>query len=243
MIDEQKKLLQNFNQELEFKVEEKTIELSSEIERRKEKEAELIQSSAQLEKLYHETVAGLGAALELRDPYTAGHQKRVSSLCWAIAQKLGLSKEQTTAVTLAAEIHDIGKLMVPVSILNKELELTPDEKIIMQGHPKEGYQLLAEIDFPWPIAEIVLQHHEKIDGSGYPKQLQAEDILLEAKIIAVADMFEILTRDRPYRPAYGLQYAMEALKKGRGKIYDEKIVDILLDLIENKQIDSLIPHQ
>lgn len=240
MIEEQKKLLENFNQELEFKVEEKTIELSSEIERRKEKEAELIESSSQLEKLYNETVAGLGAAVELRDPYTSGHQKRVGALCQAIAQKLGLSKEQTTAVTLAAKIHDIGKLMVPTTILNKELELTPDEEIIMQGHPEEGYRLLAEIDFPWPIAEVVLQHHEKIDGSGYPNHLQGDAILLEAKIIGVADLFEILTRDRPYRPAYGLQYAIDALKKGRGKIYDEKIVDALIDLIENKQIESLV---
>ncbi|MFO7895826.1 MAG: HD-GYP domain-containing protein [Candidatus Cloacimonadales bacterium] len=239
MIDEQKKLLQNFNQELEFKVEEKTAELYSEIERRKQKEIELIESRAQLEKLYHETVAGLGAAVELRDPYTSGHQKNVSELALAIAQKLQLPKSDITAVTLAAKIHDIGKLVVPAIILNKEQELSADERMIMQGHTEEGYQLLKEIDFPWPIAEIVRQHHEKIDGSGYPRKLQGDEILIGAKIICVADLFETLTRDRPYRPAYGVQYAVETLKKGRGEIYESKIVDALLELIEQGQVDFL----
>ncbi len=231
LIEKQNKLLENFNEELEYKVEEKTAALKEEIEISKMKEQELIKSKEQLEKLYHETVAGLASVVEMRDQNTSGHQKRVSKLAKAIAEKMNLSKDEIEEITLAAEIHDIGKLIVPTIILNKPNELTEDERAIMQQHTAAGADLLKTIDFPWPIADIVNQHHELIDGSGYPNHFKGDEILLPAKIICVADTYEAITAYRPYRGTLDAEYAISELKKGRGKIYDEKVVDACLSVI------------
>jgi putative nucleotidyltransferase with HDIG domain len=231
LIEKQNKLLESFNEELEYKVEEKTAALKEEIEIRKNKEQELIKSKEELEKLYHETVAGLGSAVEMRDQSTSGHQIKVSKLSKAIAEKMNLSEDEIEAVTLAAEIHDIGKLNVPAIILNKLTDLTEDERAIMQQHTVAGAKLLRNIDFPWPIADIVNQHHELIDGSGYPDHLKGDEILLPARIICVANVYEAITAYKPYSGTLDTEYAISELKKGSGKIYDEEVVDACLSVI------------
>ncbi|MCK4956294.1 MAG: HD domain-containing protein [Candidatus Cloacimonetes bacterium] len=233
-IDQQKNKLIEFNEKLENKVKEQTSQLHEEIEVRKQKEIALIDSNMKLKKLFQDTITGLGAAIELRDPYTSGHQERVSKLSIAIAEKIGMDKHDIEGLRLAAKIHDIGKLLVPAILLNKSTELTEDEKTIIHEHTKAGYDLLKEIDFPWPIAEIVYQHHEYVDGSGYPNNLKEEEILLSAKIMSVADVFEAVTCDRSYRPSYGVDYALSVLENGKGRLYNKEIVNVCIELIRDE---------
>ena len=233
-IDQQKNKLIEFNEKLENKVKEQTSQLHEEIEVRKQKEIALIDSNMKLKKLFQDTITGLGAAIELRDPYTSGHQERVSKLSIAIAEKIGMDKHDIEGLRLAAKIHDIGKLLVPAILLNKSTELTEDEKTIIHEHTKAGYDLLKEIDFPWPIAEIVYQHHEYVDGSGYPNNLKEEEILFSAKIMSVADVFEAVTCDRSYRPSYGVDYALSVLENGKGRLYNKEIVNVCIELIRDE---------
>ncbi|TJY58942.1 PAS domain S-box protein [Sinimarinibacterium sp. CAU 1509] len=185
------------------------------------------------------TVESLAHTVELRDPYTAGHQRRVADIAVAVAAELGLSEDRIKGLRLAASIHDIGKISIPAEILAKPARLTPLEYELVKGHAEAGFSLLHKIDFPWPIAEIIRQHHERIDGSGYPRGLSGDDILLEAKILAVADVVESMASHRPYRAAQGIDEALVEIEKGRGTLFDEAVADACLKLFRQRgfQID------
>jgi len=191
-------------------------------------EAQLRNSYQKLQKLLEETVNILAMAVEIRDPYTAGHQRRVATLACAIADELGLSIKRQDGLRLASIVHDVGKLYVPAEILSKPGTLTDTEFNLIKAHPQLGFDLLKEIDFPWPVAEMVLQHHERIDGSGYPQGLRGKDILLESRIMGVADVVEAMASHRPYRAAHGTGMALEEISKHRGERYDEEVVDACL---------------
>lgn len=179
-------------------------------------------------------IYAMGATLETRDPYTAGHQRRVSRLANAIAMEMGLSPEQVQTVTSAGLIHDIGKIAIPSEILCKPGKLLDLEFELIKLHPKVGYDILKTISFPWPLARIVLQHHERMNGSGYPSGLVGEDILLEARILAVADVVEAMSSCRPYRPALGIGPAIEEITRNQGKLYDARAVQACLRLFSQK---------
>ncbi len=175
--------------------------------------------------------------IENKDPYTAGHQRRVTDLARAIAQEMGLPEVQVDTIRMAGIIHDIGKISVPAEILNKPGRLKETEFSLMKDHPRSGYDILKEIEWPFPIAEIVLQHHERVDGSGYPQGLSGKDILFEARILGVADVVESMSSHRPYRPALGLDRALEEISKKRGILYDTGVVDACLRVFEEKGFD------
>jgi putative nucleotidyltransferase with HDIG domain len=172
-------------------------------------------------------------AVEVRDPYTAGHQRRVAGLAAAIARELGLNEEQIHGLKLAATIHDLGKLQVPMEILNKPGKLTQLEYQLIQTHVQAGFDIVKDVSFPWPIAEMILQHHERLDGSGYPRGLKADQMLLESKILAVADMVEAMVSHRPYRAAVGLEVALAEIIKGRGGVFDAAAVDVCVKLLRD----------
>jgi diguanylate cyclase (GGDEF)-like protein len=175
-------------------------------------------------------IQALAMTVEMSDRYTARHQHRVSELSYAIAKGVGLSKKQIETIHMAASIHDIGKAYVPAEILNKPSQLTKTEFNIIKGHPKNGYKILKNLECPWPIAQMVLQHHERMDGSGYPRGLSGENILLEARILAVADVVEAISSDRPYRPALGQDEALKQISQNSGILYDPEVVDACLQV-------------
>lgn len=181
------------------------------------------------------TVEVMSKTMELRDPYTAGHQKNVATISCFIANKLGWSPDLIYGLRLAAMIHDIGKIAIPSEILTKPSKLSEFEGKLLQEHPENGYQLLKDIDFPWPIAEIVRQHHERIDGSGYPRGLKGDQILPEAQVLAVADTIEAMYSHRPYRPGLGLPSAIQVIKDGAGKTFNLEIANVAIDLFEGKE--------
>ena len=187
---------------------------------------------ATLFRVWRQTIELIASVSELRDPYTAGHQKRVAELAKFMAMKMRLSPESVDAVEMASLIHDVGKIKVPAEILSKPGPLDEVERLLVETHPQAGYNLLKDIDFPWPVAEIVLQHHERLDGSGYPQGLKGKEILQEARIIAVADVVEAMASGRPYRKALGIEAALKEIKSGRGTLYDEEAVDACLALFE-----------
>ena len=180
------------------------------------------------------TVQAIATAVEMRDAYTAGHERRVADLATAIAHEIGLKEEQIEGLFLAATIHDVGKINVPAELLNKPGKLTSLEYRMLQTHVQTGYEIIKGIKFPWPIAQIVLQHHERLDGSGYPRGLRGEAILPEAKILAVADVIEAMLSHRPYRPALGLDAALAEIEAGKGRLYDPAVVEACVDLFRNK---------
>ena len=184
-----------------------------------------------------ETVKSLALAEEKRDPYTAGHQTRVDRLACAIARELGLSEHQIEGLHFAALLHDIGKIALPSEFLSKPTLLSHQEHEIIKCHAKVGYDILKNIQFPWPVAEIVYQHHEYLDGSGYPRNLTDKDILLEAKILTVADVVEAISSHRPYRPSLGMEAAFEEIQNGRGIRYHAPSVDACLKLIKEEKMD------
>ncbi len=179
----------------------------------------------------------IATTVEVRDPYTAGHQQRVADLARAIATEMGLSKDQIDAIRMAGVIHDLGKISVPTEILCKPSKLTDIEFSLIKTHPQVGYNILKNIEFPWPIAQIVYQHHEKMDGSGYPLGLSGEDILMEARIMAVADVVEAMASHRPYRPGLGIDTALEEISKNKGKLYDPNVVDVCLKLFREGEFE------
>jgi PAS domain S-box-containing protein/putative nucleotidyltransferase with HDIG domain len=191
-------------------------------------------SFEKIENLLRETINALTFAVEMRDEYTAGHQRRVAQLAEAIALELGVSQDVLDGVVMAAVVHDIGKLKVPSDILTKPGKLSDIEFSLIKTHPKTGYDILCSISFPWPVADIVLQHHERIDGSSYPNGLKGDEILYEAKIIMVADAMEAMASHRPYRPSLGVPFALSELQKYKGKYYDSEVVDVCVELFENK---------
>jgi len=193
----------------------------------------------------HETLAMLRSNLdgivqcvalviEKKDPYTAGHQRRVTDLARAIAQEMGLSESQKDAIRMAGIIHDIGKISIPAEILSKPGRLTETEFSLLKIHPRIGYDILKEIEWPYPIAEIVLQHHERMDGSGYPQCLSGEEIMMEARVLGVADVVEAMASNRPYRPALGIEKALEGISKNRDALYDPDVVDACLRVFKEK---------
>ncbi|MBM9519535.1 cache domain-containing protein [Desulforhopalus vacuolatus] len=184
-----------------------------------------------------ETVTSLASTAEKRDPYTAGHQVRVDILASAIGRELGLEEQQLEGLHIAALLHDIGKITLPSDYLCKPSKLTREETAVIRCHPQAGYEILKGIHFPWPVAEIVYQHHEHLDGSGYPRGLTERDILLEAKIITVADVVEAMSSHRPYRASLGIESALDAIRAGRGTIYHAPSVDACLYLVNEKKID------
>lgn len=188
-------------------------------------EDELRMTVEKLRKVTGATVQAMAQTVEVRDPYTAGHQKRVSSLARAIAIEMALPSGMIEGIGMAGNIHDIGKISVPAEILSKPGTLTDIQFALIKAHPKTGYEILKGIEFPWDIARIVLQHHERIDGSGYPQGLSGNDILLEARILAVADVVEAMTAHRPYRPALGIEKATEEVSLKKGKLYDPSVAD------------------
>jgi len=188
-----------------------------------------------LEKAIDGIIEAMGLTVEIRDPYTAGHQRRVAEIAHAIAIEMGLPKQQTEGVRMAGVIHDIGKMAVPAEILSKPGKITEYEFGIIKSHPEVGYNILKKIDFPWPIAQIVYQHHERMDGSGYPQGLSGKDILLEARIMAVADVVEAMASHRPYRPALGIDIALEEISKNRGVFYDPEVADACLKIFKEEK--------
>jgi DNA-binding LacI/PurR family transcriptional regulator len=203
------------------------------LQERKQAEKDLIISLDQVKKAMEGAIEAMALAVEMRDPYTAGHQRRVAQLACAIAQELGLSKDQIDGIKLASMIHDIGKLAVPAEILSKPTQLTKIEFEMIKTHPQVGYDILKAIEFPWPIAQIVLQHHKRFDGSGYPNDIPEESLLLESKIVSVADVVEAMSSHRPYRPSLGLTKALQEISMNRGRLYDPQVVDACIHLLEN----------
>ena len=187
-------------------------------------------STERLRTLLDSTVNGLATLAEQRDPYTAGHQQRVTRLACALARALGLGDGRIDAVRVAATLHDIGKIHIPAEILNKPGRLSNLEMMLIRTHPQVAHEILTGIPFQAPIAEIVLQHHEKMDGSGYPRALKGSDLLLESRILAVADVVEAMAHNRPYRPPHGIALALQAITEGRGLLFDAAVVDACLGL-------------
>jgi putative nucleotidyltransferase with HDIG domain len=226
--------------ELEHWVEKRTEELSKVneelsgrvIETRRA-EDQLQTTLERLEKALEGTVRAMSLTIEMRDLYTAGHQRRVSSLAVAIAEELHLPSDKIEGLRLAGVIHDIGKIAMPAEILTKPTRLTKTEFQLIKDHPRIGYDILKNIQFPWPVAHIILQHHERMDGSGYPDGLLGDAILLEARILAVADVVEALSSHRPYRPALGIEKALEEIRRGRGVRYDMRVVDACMKLFKD----------
>lgn len=177
-------------------------------------------------------VQAISLAVEMRDPYTAGHQNRVADLACAIGRRLGLSEDRLYGLQMASVIHDLGKITIPGEILCKPGRLSGPEYAMIKTHVQSGYDILKKIDFPWPLADIVLQHHERIDGSGYPNGLSGDTILLEARILAVSDVFETIGSHRPYRPSLGIKKAMGEISDNRGRLYDTDVVDTCLALVK-----------
>jgi PAS domain S-box-containing protein/putative nucleotidyltransferase with HDIG domain len=194
-------------------------------------------SNLQLQTAATEAIECLGYVVETRDLYTSGHQKRVASLATAIATLLELGKEQINAVRIAGLVHDIGKMSIPAEILSKPTLLTPFERKYVEQHAESGYQILSRIQFPWPIAHIVHQHHERLDGSGYPRKLKSEDIMIEAKILAVADVVEAMMSHRPYRAALGIEAAIDEITRYRGVKFDSSVVDACIALFREHKFE------
>ena len=177
----------------------------------------------------------MALTIEIRDPYTAGHQRRVSRLSCAIARELELPADQIEGLRVAGDIHDIGKIYVPAEILSKPGQITAIEYGIIKTHPQVGFDILKTIRFPWPVARIVFQHHERQDGSGYPLGISGDAILLESRILGVADIVEAMSSHRPYRPAQGIDKAIEEILQNRGRLYDLRVVDSCVRLFEEKR--------
>jgi PAS domain S-box-containing protein/putative nucleotidyltransferase with HDIG domain len=202
---------------------------------RKKAEEELKKSLERYQKTFEQTINALVSALERRDPYTAGHQKRVASLAYAIAREMDLPEGQVEGVRMAGLIHDVGKIQIPTEILIKPDNLSEIEFVMIKMHPQIGYEIVQAIEFPYPVAMIILQHHERMDGSGYPFGLLREQILLEARILAVADIVEAMSSHRPYRPALGIDKALEEISKHKGFLYDSWPVNACLKLFYKKK--------
>jgi PAS domain S-box-containing protein len=208
--------------------------ISQDITERKQAEEERKQSFERMRKALGATVQSISMIVEMRDPYTSGHQQRVSDLARSIATEMGLSADRKDFIRTASAIHDIGKISIPSEILSKPTKLTDLEFRLIKTHSQSGYDILKDIEFPWPVADVVLQHHERMNGSGYPQGLKGDDILLEARILAIADVVEAIASHRPYRPALGIDLAMKEISGNKGILYDADVVDACLKLFQEK---------
>jgi PAS domain S-box-containing protein/putative nucleotidyltransferase with HDIG domain len=215
------------------------IGIATDIRDRRKIAEERIEAAERLSRSLYQSITAITSLLEKRDPYTAGHQRHVAELSVAIASEMGLDADRISGIDLGAQVHDIGKIAVPAEILNRPGKLTVAEFEIIKSHTLIGYDILKVIDFPWPIAEMVRQHHERIDGSGYPDGLRGEDIILEARILAVADVYDAMSSHRPYRPGNGVQHALSEINQYSGIHYDVQVVEAINRLVEN----DLIPRK
>jgi len=207
------------------------------ITERKRAEDKLQQIIESLEKAVGATIQVLVSVLEARDPYTAGHQSRVTNLAYAIATEMGIDKEKIEGIRMAGSIHDIGKLSIPAEILTKPTKLTDIEFSLIKVHSQTGYDMLKNVGSPWSLAQIVHQHHERMNGSGYPRNLKVDEILMEARILAVADVVEAMASHRPYRASLGIEKALEEIEKNKGVLYDESVVNACLKLFREKDYE------
>lgn len=203
----------------------------------KRAEKELHHSHERLRKAMGGIIQAMSLTIEKRDPYTAGHQRRTAKLCRAIATELGFSWERIQGLRMAAAIHDLGKIHVPSAILNKPGQLSEHEMAIIRLHPETARDILKGIEFPWPLTETIYQHHERMDGSGYPGRLKGDRIILESRILAVADVAEAMSSFRPYRPALGIDQALAELAAHRGDLYDPMVVDCCTALFTARGFD------
>jgi len=212
---------------LEAQVVERTAQLNKSTE-------ELKQSLEKINKTMGGMIQAIALTVETRDPYTAGHQRRVAELSFAIAQEMGLPAEKVKGLRMTAMIHDLGKINIPAEILSRPAKLSDIEFSMVKVHASVGYTILKDIDFPWPVARMVLEHHERINGSGYPSGLTGENLLIESRILAVADVVEAIASYRPYRPPFGIEVALDEIEKNKGILYDSEVVDACLRLFREK---------
>lgn len=210
------------------------IGIFRDITERKNTEEQLKESFKKLQKTMEHSIYSISLVTEARDAYAAGHQRRVTKLAVALAEEMGFPQDKIEGIKIAALIHDVGKINLPAEILSKPGKLSEIEFNLIKNHSQIGYDILKKIDFLWPIAEIILQHHEKMNGSGYPRGLKGDEILLEAKIICVADVVEAMSSHRPYRPTLGIDKALEEISQNKGIFYDPEVVDICLKLFKEK---------
>jgi PAS domain S-box-containing protein len=204
------------------------------ITRRKHSEEKLVRTVESLRCAVNTTIQTLAAAVETKDPYTAGHQRQATDLARMIAAEMGLSADTIEGIRMACSIHDIGKISIPTEILSKPTKLSDIEFSLIKTHSESGYNMLKDVESPRPLADIVLQHHERMDGSGYPKGLKGDEILTEARIIAVADVVEAISSHRPYRPAKGIDAALKEIEHNAGILYDREVVEVCLRLFREK---------
>ncbi|MBN2042105.1 MAG: HD domain-containing protein [Spirochaetes bacterium] len=215
-----------------------TRKLNLELEEKvRQRTSELKESYDLATRLFFQTVNSLTHALEIRDPYTVGHQHRVAELAAAIAGKMDLDEKTTEGILIAGQLHDIGKIYVPSEFLTKPGVLSDEEFSVIKTHPRMGFEIIKDIEFPWPVASIVLQHHEVIDGSGYPYGLTNDEIRIEAKILCVADVMEAMSTNRPYRISPGKLNAINELVKYRSVKYDREVVDACVELFESGEFN------
>ena len=212
-----------------------TFGISRDITARKTAEEGLKETLRLLRQAMASTIQVLGLTVEARDPYTAGHQQRTTILAEAIAREMGLPPEKNEGLHMAGLVHDIGKISIPAEILSKPTTLTTTEYALVKTHAKKGFEILKNVEFPWPLAEIVYQHHERMDGSGYPRGLKGDEILMEARILSVSDTVEAMVSDRPYRPAQGVKTALAEIEKNKGIFYDADVAETCLKLFREKR--------
>jgi PAS domain S-box-containing protein/putative nucleotidyltransferase with HDIG domain len=211
-----------------------TLVFLNNITERKLAEGELQQTLDSLKNAVGATIQVMVSAVEMRDPYTSGHQIRSANLACAIATEMGLAQEKIDGIRMAGSIHDIGKLSIPAETLSKPTKLTDIEFSLIKEHSQKGYEILKDVESPWPLAQIVSQHHERMNGSGYPRNLKGEEILMEARIMAVSDVVEAMASHRPYRPGLGMDSALVEIEKNRGILYDNTVANACLRLFREK---------
>jgi len=240
LFETSEQLSESYNT-VEQQVRERTTELqvtntqlTDEITDRKQAEEKLKDTLESLGKAVGTTIQVMVSAVEARDPYTSGHQIRSADLARAIAMEMGLPQDKIEGIRMAGSIHDIGKLSIPAEILSKPTKLSELEFSLIKEHAQQGYEMLKNVESPWPLAEIVYQHHERMDGSGYPRNLKGEEICMVARILAVADVVEAMASHRPYRPSLGIDAALNEIEKNRGTLYDKAVVDTCLRLFREK---------
>ena len=195
---------------------------------------ERAQQAIRLRATLESAIGALAATVEQRDPYTAGHQRRVAELAVAIGREMGFEDDRLTGLHVAGIIHDIGKISIPAEILSRPGKLSTIEFELIKGHAQAGYEIVKGVDFPWPVAQAIRQHHERLDGSGYPQGLKGDQVILEARILAVADVVEAMSSHRPYRAGLGVDFALKEIEDKRGQLFDPAVVDACLRVFRER---------
>jgi len=210
------------------------VGMAQDITEKRRAEEKIKRYVAQLETAFMSTVKVATSLSEMRDPYTAGHERRVAGIAAAIGAELGWDARRQEGLRVAGYLHDVGKITIPAEILSKPGRLGALELKLIQGHAQASHEVLKDVEFPWPVAEVALQHHERMDGSGYPRGLKGEAILPEARVLAVADVVEAMSAHRPYRPGLGIEAALAEIERGRDSVYDTAVADACLKLFREK---------